>query len=614
MCGVAGYIGSREVPEARRAHCLESMKRRGPDAQRQATFRSGTGVVHLLHSRLSIVDLDERSNQPFRYDQGCLSYNGEIYNHLELRRSLAAMGVNLATEGDTEVLAAGLALEGRSFLDRCEGMWAFAWWQSRDGTLLLSRDRFGEKPLYIWEADDGLYFGSELKFIFALAGRQPPVNITHLKRYLVNGYKSLHKRYDGVVNSFFHGIRELPPGTWLTIGVDGKVQEQTAYWRPEFRQDPGLGFADAVAGTRDRLIRSMELRLRADVPLAFCFSGGIDSNSLVGIAHHAFGHPVHAFTVMNTDARYEERTLVELAVMRQGVRFTPIELDRRNFLPRLREQIRYHDAPISTISYYAQWMVQQAISAEGYRVSVSGTGADELFSGYYDHHNAYLYEMRGDPACYATALANWQREQAPIVRNPFLKDPELFIRRPDERGHIFLDAATFANCLSDPFLEPFIEERFAPGLLRNRMANELFRESVPVILREDDLNAMYYAVENRSPFLDRALFEFSQTIPTRHLVQNGRAKAVLREAMRGLAPDEILDNPRKVGFNAPILDLLDLTDPAVIEWVLADGPIFDLVRRQPIMDLLHRTEMANSVSKFLFYFINAKIFLEEFQQ
>ena len=143
------------------------------------------------------------------------------------------------------------------------------------------------------------------------------------------------------------------------------------------------------------------------------------------------------------------------------------------------------------------------------------------------------------------------------------------------------------------------------------MLNEMFHEAVPVILHEDDLNSMRCSVENRSPFLDRRLFEFCQTIPTRHLVREGRAKAVLREALRGIAPDAILDNPRKVGFNAPVFDYLGTDDPVARSRLLDDGPIFEHVRRDKIAAMLSRDDLPNSESKFLFYFLSAKLFLEE---
>ena len=254
----------------------------------------------------------------------------------------------------------------------------------------------------------------------------------------------------------------------------------------------------------------------------------------------------------------------------------------------------------------------EKIAADGYRVSVSGTAADELFSGYFDHHNLYLASLENNSNEQLSARKNWSEVVAPIVRNPFLQDADCFIKNPNLRDHIFLDAAVFSSFLTFPWNEKFKEERYSNIPLRNRMNNELFHESVPVILHEDDLNAMYYSVENRSPFLDRKLFEVCQSIPTRHLIRNGRAKAVLREAVRGLAPDIILDNPRKVGFNAPILDYLDLNNPKIRSQILADSPIFEFIKRDAIEVLLNKAHLPNSQSKFLFYFLNAKIFLEEF--
>ena len=150
------------------------------------------------------------------------------------------------------------------------------------------------------------------------------------------------------------------------------------------------------------------------------------------------------------------------------------------------------------------------------------------------------------------------------------------------------------------------------SLLRNRMLNEMFHEAVPVILHEDDLNAMYFSIENRSPFLDRELFEFCYRIPSRHLIRNGFGKAVLRDAMRGIVPDLVLDNPRKVGFNAPILSFLDLKDPEVRSYVLDKSGIFEHIRREKIEALLAQPDLPNSQSKFLFYFLSSKMFLEEF--
>jgi asparagine synthase (glutamine-hydrolysing) len=534
-------------------------------------------------------------------------FNGELYNYLECRDEFLREGGSLRTESDTEVMLALLRQNGWRALERCEGMWAFALYDEERGSLLLSRDRFGEKPLYMLREEDGVYFGSEVMFIAALAGRRLEANYNHLWRYLVNGYKALYK----APNAFFSDIEELPCGTVLCI--DDRLRgTEHRYWQPGALVEPGMSFEEAVNGARTRLIRSMEIRLRADVPLAFCMSGGVDSNALISIAKRVFGYDVHGFTITNTNERYEESDMIELSVRELGLRHTSVPIKTAGFLDGLRELIRHHHAPVYTISYYAHWLLMQSISEAGYQISVSGTGADELFSGYYDHHLAYLYEIREDRDLHTRSLSAWQEHVRPTVRNPFLSDPDRFIADPGFRDHIFLNASGFAQYLKAEWYEPFSETHYTDDLLRNRMLNELFHESVPVILHEDDLNAMFFSIENRSPYLDRELFEFCSSIPTRHLIQEGKAKAVLREAVRGLAPDAIVDNRRKVGFNAPVLDFLDIDDPKVVDYLLDDSGIFDFVDRSKIEALITKSDLPNSESKFLFNFLNIKIFLEEF--
>lgn len=609
MCGIAGYYGKREIEPTLINACAALMKRRGPDGEGLVTRKTrGGNNLYLLHSRLSIIDLNRRASQPFGKGANVLSYNGEVYNYVELRERLRKAGSTFQTCSDTEVLSELLNSMGMPGVSACEGMWSFAWFDGTNEELHLCRDRFGEKPLYVYEDTLGVYFGSEPKLIFAMLGRKLSVNETHLRRYLVNGYKALYKGRD----TFFEGLSELTPGTYRTYR--GESREETVYWKPNFQgQDDSMSYRTAVSRTREALIRSVELRLRADVPIAFCLSGGVDSNALIAIAKRELGYDVRGFTVMNTDTRYEERDMVETSVRDLRLHHTKVPVDTDNFLNNLRDLVRYHDSPVSTVTYYAQWKLMQAVHEAGYKVSVSGTGADELFSGYFDHHNAYLAAMKEqDNARYLEALENWLAVVGPIVRNPLLQDPHYFVKNPDARSHIFFDSDIFSAMLTEPFTEPFRERHYSPVLLRNRMANELLHESVPVILHEDDLNAMYYSVENRSPFLDTNLFDVSQSIPTRHLVREGRAKSVLREAVRGLAPDAVIENPRKVGFNAPLFDYLDVGNAKIREEILSDSPIFDIVNRREIESILRLEQLTNSRSKFLFSFINAKIFLEEF--
>ena len=209
MCGIAGYFGSDPPPAERVERCLHLMRRRGPDAAASYRFTNSIGrQAVLLHTRLSIIDLDERANQPFRVGSQVLAYNGELYTSVELRRDVVAAGQKYQPERDTEVLLKTLIQFGIAGLDRCEGMWAFALFNEADGSLLLSRDRFGEKPLYLFRDAAGFYFGSEVKFLAALRGKAFDVNEGHLYRYLVNGYKSLYKTGE----TFFRGVSELPPG------------------------------------------------------------------------------------------------------------------------------------------------------------------------------------------------------------------------------------------------------------------------------------------------------------------------------------------------------------------------------------------------------------------
>jgi len=595
MCGIAGYIGKETISPERISGTLTLMKNRGPDYQKHASFRDGDLNVTLLHSRLSIIDLDPRSHQPLTIGKSTVVFNGEIYNYIELRRELEARGVTFRTDSDTEVLVRAYLVWGEKCVERFEGMWAFALWDAKKEILLLSRDRFGEKPLYLFKTEDDLYFGSEIKFLRALSGSAFRVNVQQVLRYLVNGYKSLYKAGE----TFFQGVEEVPYATNITVG-DGELFSHR-YWMP--RVLPArMTINEAVEGFRTRLIDSMKLRLRADVPLAFCLSGGVDSASLVSIAVKEFGYNAATFSIIDSDQRYNEYDNVKATIDDLGCAHTMIEIPKTDFFPRLEKLIQYHDSPISTISYYVHAFLSEAISNGGYRVAISGTAADELITGYYDHFNLYLYELREHPR-YEEALNEWREYIGPRVRNPYLKDPALYFKNPSFRGHIYLNNDVFASYLKVPFREEFTEEQFCDSLLRNRMLNEMFHEAIPVILHEDDLNSMCYSIENRSPYLDSRLFEFAYSIPTEYLISQGYGKYILREAVKGVLNDTVRRDRTKKGFNASIQSLFTLKLKKNQDRILSGGRIFDLVHRDKIAALLDQDRFPNSLSKFLFNFI-----------
>ncbi len=603
MCGIAGALTPGPIGPERVAAALGAMQARGPDGS--GTFAAEVGGAHLslLHTRLSIVDLDPRSDQPFRKAGLILIYNGEIYNHPELRRSLTDLGARFETSGDTEVVLEAYRHWGPRAFERFEGMWALALFDQTQGVLVLSRDRFGEKPLYTWKTPDGFFFASEIKALQALSGRMPVPNLGQLRRYLVNGYKSLYYRGE----TFYEEIEEFPPAHYAAFTGRSAV-EPKRYWNLCFAP-AAMTLEDAVEGAREQVVRAVEYRLRADVPVAVRLSGGIDSNVILGIAQNTLGQNVSAFSVLDDDPRYDETAAINEAVAFFGCPHTPVAIPKTGFLERLQRLVSYFDGPLMTISYYLHALVSEAIHEAGYKVSLGGTGADELFTGYYDHYLFWLATQQGRPD-FDQLVQEWRDSYGQFVRNPFLQDPRAFIDKPSSRQHVFLGADCFAAFLTDPFDETHAEHAYCGDLLRNRMLNELFGETVPVMLHEDDLAAMAYSVENRAVYLDAGLAEFLFTIPTEHLVGGGLPKAILRRIGGPVAAPSIMANPRKQGINAPIGDLLALDDPEVRAYLLDASPIYDIVQRDRVEALLQDKVTLNSESKFLFSLISAKMFLE----
>lgn len=605
MCGIAGFIGQNRPSDKALHSTLKQMRNRGPDHQHWTTFNHGQNHCVLLHSRLAIIDLDSRSNQPFTIGDSTIVFNGEIYNYLELKAELVAQGETFQTESDTEVLLKLYRRDGRRCVGKLEGMWSFAVYNSTDGSLFLSRDRFAEKPLYFARVGGDFYFGSETKFLASLRERPPTVNRKHVLRHLLNGYKSLYKSNE----SYYHEVEELKYAENMLISADGSL-ERWRYWNPEFGVDSNMSLSDAIEGTRHHLLESVRIRLRSDVPLAFCLSGGVDSAALVSIAAKQFNATLETFSVIDSDPRYDERDNILATVIDVGCPHNLIEISTDGSLDRLQRLIEYHDAPIATISYLVHSMISQTLSEKGYKVTFSGTSADELFTGYYDHFILHLNEMHGRDD-YGQYLADWQQHIGKFIRNPDLKNPNLYQEDPNYRQHVFDASEEISPFLTQDFTEEFTETRFTDNLLRNRMLNELFHEATPLILHEDDLNSMFYSVENRSPYLDTRLMKFAYSIPPEHLIRNGYGKYVLRMALEGILNDQVRLDRRKKGFNASIHSLVDFQDAETKERLLnSDAEIFQFVDRDAIVDLMSQATLPNHFSKFLFNFINAKMFLE----
>ncbi len=603
MCGIAGYIGKESLGTDRINACLNTMERRGPDSQRFVQAEFGGNHSSLLHTRLSIIDLDSRSHQPYTYDGCTLVFNGEIYNYIEIRQQLLSEGYQFQTDSDTEVLLKAYHRFGKNCVHHFEGMWAFAILDSRLNEMILSRDRFAEKPLYYLQRDSSIYFGSEIKQIEALLGNKLEPNMKQAYRFLVNGHKSLNK-YGG---QFYLGIEEVGFGETLTLKNDLSTAKET-YWKPEYRPMK-MDEIDAVESIQSALIRSVDLRMRSDVPLAFCLSGGVDSGAMASIAVKSLNKKVQTFSIIDRDPRYDELENIQATIDDLGCDHHLIELSPEyDYLGQLEKLVEYHDAPVATISYLVHSRLIEAMSKSGYKVSISGTGADELFTGYYDH---FLLQMPslGDDAL-KDRVKYWNTFPAKVVRNPHLQDPYRFINNPEFRDHIFLNNDAFAGYLKYDFKESFKEERYTDDLLRNRMLNELFHEVVRVILREDDLNAMYYSIENRSPFLDSKLFEAVYSIPSELLIQRGYNKYLLRKSLDGILNDKVRLSREKKGFNASLNSVIDFNNKIHVDYILTDSKIYDWVDKSKVERLMKETFFPNSYKKFFFNFLNLKIWLK----
>lgn len=604
MCGIAGFIGKNDLDKARIERTLELMSRRGPDKQAWVRFEEAGRNIYLLHSRLSIIDIDHRSDQPFSIGPCTIVFNGEIYNYIEIRDELRKRGVTFQTTSDTEVLLQAYLTFGRDCVKKLEGMWAFAIYDKRDNTLFFSRDRFAEKPLYYYQTEEGFYFASEIKFIQSLIREKLKINYKHLYRYLVNGYKSLYKEQD----MFFEGVKELRGAHFMVLAQDMSFVP-SRYWIPK-KNIQRMSIDDAISGYRERLLEAVRIRLRADVPLAFCLSGGVDSGAIVSIAAKHFNYDVHTFSIVDSDERYNELKNIQATIQDAGCKNTIIELPQNEMFGRLEKLIEYHDAPLYTITFFVHSLLIDAIKAHGYKVSVAGTGADELVTGYYDHFILHLHEMRRHPD-YQKYLGAWEKNVLGYVRNQHLRNPDLYANNTEFRDHIYLNQDIFKGYLKVGFDENFKETQYCDGLLRNRMMNEMFEEAVPVALHDDDMNSMYYSIENRSPYLDSRLFDFSYSIPDEYLIKDGYAKYILRQATDGLLNDQVRLDRHKKGFNASIHSLIDLNNKANREWILDDSKIYDVVDKKKIEEMLSMKPMPNSFNKFFFSFLNSKVFMDQ---
>ncbi len=609
MCGIAGYIGRKKFDNLKIRNILATMRRRGPDSNGFKEIKIENKFLTLFFSRLSIIDpYNNDANQPYNFKDSVLVFNGEIYNYIELKAELQKKGYSFNTESDTEVLIKVLDCWGEKGINRLEGMWAFYYFNNKKKIGILSRDRFGEKPLFYYKNNNEFVFGSEIKNIQKILGRKFQINLKRIENLLRFGYKSLFKSND----TYFKNIHSFPKGHYYLFKKNQILKKK--YWEINYRPNKDL-VTNNFQLIKKSLLNSIKLRLRSDVPIAFLLSGGIDSNALASIAKKHFNQNISTFSIINKDKRFDESNYIDVAQKNLKTNHTNLKFDftQTNFLKKLRDQIIYHDSPVTMVNSFLQFELLKIIKRKGFKVVIGGLGADELFSGYYDHHLLYLNEIKQNKNLLKKSINNWSKLILPMVRNPYLQKFDLYIKNKNFRKHIFQEDEFKKDLFIKSSKTKFQEESYCKSLMKNRMINELQHEIVPGGLKEDDLNSMYNSIENRSPYLDSKLFQDCLNMPSEHYIRDGMAKWPLRKIIKNLVPDVIRLKKEKVGFNTSISDVIDFKKKKNINFLLSDSEIFKIVKKKSLINLINKEYFSGTESNFLFTFISSKIFLENFK-
>ena len=605
MCGIAGYIGSKKFNISKKNQLFYLMKNRGPDSNGFLKIKKKKYDLNFFFTRLAILGPQTNANQPFQYKNHIIIFNGEIYNYIEIRNELKKFGYKFVTNSDTEVLIKALDKWGINCVKKLEGMWAFFYYDKKKNISYLCRDRFGEKPIFYFRQDKEFYFGSEIKFIKCLYEKKLSINHNKIENFLKYGYKSIHKNNE----TNYKNIFSVPSGHYIKI-KNNKI-DICKYWK-FLPKETDISEKEYFSILKEKLFKSIEIRLRSDFPIAFFLSGGIDSNTLAFISKYYFNYKLKTYSIVGTDPRYDESEMINYANKNLNADHTnlKINLKKINFLTELKKQIAYHDSPVTTINSLLNFLLYKEVKKDGFKVSISGIGSDEIFSGYYDHHLLYLNEIKSQKKIFKEASSHWRKLILPIVRNPYLRKKNLYINNPSFRKHIFQFENFKKSLFNNQFQDNFSENNYCNSLMKNRLSNEMLHEIVPVVLKEEDLNAMYHSIENRSPFLDTDLFQAGLNMPSKFYVNNGLAKWPLREIIKDIVPKKIRMNKRKTGFNASFKDIFEFNEKN-INYLLEDNEIFEIVNKKKLKRLIEKNKNFSGVfNNFIFSFLSTKLFYE----
>lgn len=498
MCGVAGIVGPK-ASEVHLRRMLEAQHHRGPD---HTGIHCETGLA-LGHNRLSIIDLSEAAHQPFfsqdrRYS---LSFNGEIYNYLELRQQLQSQ-YPFVTQSDTEVLLAAFIVWGADCLHHLNGMFSFAIWDDLNKELWLARDRFGVKPLYYHQEEDTFFFSSEIKALFA-AGIRKKTNESVWMQYLCFGSYGLPDQ------TFWEGIHQLPGGHFAHF-KQGHLQLTKWYHFEQglANQPRELSFEQAKQQYLSLLEDSISLRFRSDVPVGFNISGGLDSSALLAMVNRSQDRAhINAYTFYTGDDRYDELPWVEqlIATTENPLHAVRLDVDE---VPNLAKTLAYlQDEPYGGVPTIAYAHLFTQARKDGVIVLLDGQGMDEQWAG-------YDYYMKAD----ASVIQG-------VTASPFRKN----VLNPEWLAAV--DKTTYPQ----PFGDRLLDTQY----------RDLFYTKIPRALRFNDRVSMAASTELREPFLDYRLVEFAVAQPKAYKIKQGVQKYLLRKLVADFVPDTIRYAPKR---------------------------------------------------------------------
>ena len=552
----------------------EMQVHRGPDGH--ATWKHDRGHVGFAHRRLAIIDLST-GDQPMTDGHGSwISYNGEIYNYIELRAELGGSGFR--TTSDTEVALRAYQKWGVECLQKFRGMFAFSLWDDTTDTLFCARDRFGIKPLYYAEVNGVFYFASEIKTLVPFL---PAVetDVDGLKDYLCFQFCLGGK-------TLFKGVRELLPGHMLTVR-DGKVTVSRyweVYYQPDFNHT-GMYFESAI---QDLVAESVALHLRSDVPVGAYLSGGLDSSIVASLAVEKEGPSFLSFTGrFGSDPAYDESGYARELADWKGFKMLDVDIGADDFVKTIEKVIYHLDYPVAGPGSFPQYVVS-ALAAKHRKVVLGGQGGDEIFGGYTRYLVAYFEQcIKGaiEGSMHSgryvvtyesiipnlVALKNYKPMLQEFWRDGLFEDLDRRYFRLINRAPSLGDEINWAGLGQyDPFETfhgIFNGDNVGHESYFDSMTHFDFKTLLPALLQVEDRVSMAHGLESRVPFLDHRIVELAATIPADVKFENGNMKHVLRSAMRSKLPASISNRQDKMGFPVPLH-----------EWITSPGPVRDFVR------------------------------------